>query len=353
MKELRIKDLSKRYGGVVALDKVSLNIPAGQLAAVLGPSGCGKTTLLRSIAGFEHPDDGSIEIDGVRIFGDDINVSPDKRFIGYVPQEGALFPHLNVKQNVAFGLPRKLKSSGRVSEILELVGMNMLSDRMPHELSGGQQQRVALARALAPSPTVVLMDEPFSALDAGLRAILREDVRTTLKVTGTTAIMVTHDQEEALSMADIIAVMRQGRVIQTTDPVSLYKFPADLSVAEFVGETTILQAKVCEDGCADCPFGRLSIAPSCPLETGHTATIMVRPEQFLIGKPDEGIHAQVIKVAYYGHDALVRLRLDDRFGGIEINARVLGKEMYFPGQQVGVKIDGDVMAYPVEKQVRT
>src|SRR5699024_2524638 len=234
--KLDIQNLYKSFGEVQALKDVSIQLETGKMLAVLGPSGCGKTTLLRSIAGFETPDQGLISIDGVTMFGRGKNIKPERRRIGYVPQDGVLFPHLNVTQNIGFGLPKNQRNGKRIDEMLELVGMAGLGDRMPHELSGGQQQRIALARALAPSPSLVLMDEPFSALDAGLRATLRQDVTMTLKHIGATAIIVTHDQEEALSMADLVAVMRQGECVQVDDPVSLYQRPADMEVARFVGE---------------------------------------------------------------------------------------------------------------------
>lgn len=259
MKELQIRNLSKTFKEVQALYNIQLDLNEGEMLAVLGPSGCGKTTLLRSIAGFETPDSGAIDVGGNVVFDNTTNIKPEKRRIGYVPQDGVLFPHLTVAQNIAFGLSRKEKRSSRIEEMLELVGMKGLGSRMPHQLSGGQQQRVALARALAPSPSLVLLDEPFSALDAGLRASLREDVKTTLKKLGTTAILVTHDQEEALSMADIVAVMRQGSCIQTADPISLYKYPADLHVAKFVGEATILKAEVF-NGNIKSLFGNLPVA---------------------------------------------------------------------------------------------
>ncbi|MEN1970081.1 ABC transporter ATP-binding protein [Lentibacillus sp. N15] len=343
MKKLQIKHLSKTFRNVHALHDIQLDLDEGQMLAVLGPSGCGKTTLLRCIAGFETPDTGTITISGRTVYDGTTIVKPEKRWIGYVPQEGVLFPHLTVAQNIAFGLSGKEKRSYRIDEMLELVGMAGLGARMPHELSGGQQQRVALARALAPSPSLVLLDEPFSALDAGLRATLREDVKTTLKKIGATAILVTHDQEEALSMADLVAVMRQGSCVQTTDPVSLYKYPADLHVAKFVGEATILKAEVI-NGNIKSLFGNLPVASGCPTDCA-LASIMIRPEQFLIGKPNSEIGGHVVKTTFYGHDALVYLKLDERFGGDEVQIRVMGSPGFTPGEYVGLKIEGEVMAY--------
>ncbi|WNK21344.1 ABC transporter ATP-binding protein [Halomonas piscis] len=345
MTKLQLSNVSKRFQAVQALKDVSLELDAGQMLAVLGPSGCGKTTLLRSIAGFEFPDAGAISVDGKVFMNRRTWVRPEKRRVGYVPQNGVLFPHLTVAKNIAFGLSRAERKSSRVSDMLALVGMDGLGERMPHELSGGQQQRVALARALAPAPSLVLLDEPFSALDAGLRAALREEVRTTLKAIGATAIMVTHDQEEALSMADRVAVMRHGCCVQVADPVSLYKYPADLGVARFVGEATLLQAPVA-NGCIDTLFGRLKVASGCP-ENCRRATIMLRPEQFVVGKPQgQPVSGRVLKTIYHGHDALIYLRADAPLGTEDIRVRVMGAPAFAPGDRVGIAVSGDVMAYP-------
>lgn len=344
MTKLELRNVSRRFPSVQALNDVSLDLEAGQMLAVLGPSGCGKTTLLRSIAGFETPDTGSIHVDGKVLVDHKSRVRPEMRRIGYVPQSGVLFPHLTVAHNIAFGLSREQRRSARVSEMLALVGMEGLGKRMPHELSGGQQQRVALARALAPKPSLVLLDEPFSALDAGLRAALRDEVRMALKAIGATAIMVTHDQEEALSMADRVAVMRDGCCVQVADPVSLYKYPADLGVARFVGEATTLEAPVI-NGCIDTLFGCLEVAPSCCTDC-RRATVMVRPEQFVVGQlHDQPVSGRVVKTVYYGHDALIHLETDARFGSQEIQVRVMGAPAFSPGDSVGVTVSGNVMAY--------
>jgi len=341
--KLEIQAINKTFGKVEALKNVSLNLETGKMLAVLGPSGCGKTTLLRSIAGFETPDSGIIKIDGETVFGPQVNIKPERRHIGYVPQDGVLFPHLSAAQNVSFGLPRALRNSGRVDEMLELVGMGGLGNRMPNELSGGQQQRIALARALAPSPSLILMDEPFSALDAGLRAALREDVVNSLAYTNATAIIVTHDQEEALSMADLVAVMRNGECVQVDDPVSLYKRPADMDIARFVGEATILQAPVM-DGQVHTPFGQLPVA--CASLCGcQDAYVVIRPEQFIIGQPNEQVCGKVVRTVFYGHDAIVCLKMDNPTGMENIHVRVSGTEQFTPGEAVGLSIDGEVMAY--------
>ncbi|MFD1006674.1 ABC transporter ATP-binding protein [Oceanisphaera ostreae] len=349
MKKLIIQNVSKQFGDVNALHNVSLALDEGSMLAVLGPSGCGKTTLLRSIAGFETPNAGRIIINGQTVFGEQTNIKPEHRKIGYVPQHGVLFPHLSVARNIAFGLSdsaysHKEQKAQRVAEMLQLVGMAGLGKRMPHELSGGQQQRVALARALAPSPSLVLLDEPFSALDAGLRTALREEVKATLNQIGATAILVTHDQEEALSMADLVAVMRQGQCVQVADPVSLYKYPADIHVAYFVGEAITLEATL-DHGRAHCCFGPLPLAPGCAIDSS-SATIMIRPEQFVPSAPaEQQLGGQVLKTIYYGHNALVHIKTDAKFGAQEIQIRVSGAHSYTPGEYVGLKITGEVMAY--------
>src|SRR5690606_34028059 len=236
MSQLDLRGLTKRFGAVTALAGADLTVPAGTLTAVLGPSGCGKTTLLRCLAGFERLDDGEILVDGRVVAGPGKHTRPERRHVVTVPQEGALFPHLSVRDNVAFGLTRDERRSGRAEEVLGLVGLAGYGDRMPHHLSGGQQQRVAVARALAPRPSVILLDEPFSALDAGLRADLRRDVRAALRADKATGILVTHDQNEALSVADQVAVMRDGRVLQSGPAVEVYRRPVDPWVAAFVGE---------------------------------------------------------------------------------------------------------------------
>jgi iron(III) transport system ATP-binding protein len=216
-------DVCKSFGAVRAVDRVALRLPPGLLLALLGPSGCGKTTMLRLLAGFETPDAGTIEIGGQRVFGAGINLPPERRRVGMVFQDYALFPHLDVARNIAFGVPRGPDRGRRIVEALRLVGLDGYQERMPHELSGGQQQRVALARALAPRPDLLLLDEPFSNLDAALRAQVRGEVRQILAAADATAIMVTHDQEEALSLADQVAVMQEGTVVQVASPFDLYQ----------------------------------------------------------------------------------------------------------------------------------
>ncbi|MDQ3346072.1 MAG: ABC transporter ATP-binding protein, partial [Chloroflexota bacterium] len=233
----------KAFDDVIAVDGVDLDVRRGEFLSVLGPSGCGKTTLLRLVAGFERPDSGGIEIGGRVVAGPRRHLPPEQRHIGMVFQESALFPHLDVAGNIGFGLPRRDRES-RIAELVALVGMAGLQRRMPHELSGGQQQRVALARALAPHPALILLDEPFSSLDATLRSQLRVDVREILRSAGATTLFVTHDQGEALEISDRVAVMRAGRIEQVSTPAELYLRPVNRFVAGFVGEANLLPGEV-------------------------------------------------------------------------------------------------------------
>ncbi|MBW7920943.1 MAG: ABC transporter ATP-binding protein [Rubellimicrobium sp.] len=341
--KLKATGLSKSFGELRALDSVDLHLEQGDLLAVLGASGCGKTTLLRCIAGFETPDTGRIEIDRTVVFDRGVNRPAEQRKVGYVPQGGVLFPHLSAARNIGFGLKRGAATRARVEEMLALVGMAGLGARMPHELSGGQQQRVALARALAPAPSLVLLDEPFSALDAGLRVTLREEVTAMLKSVGASAIIVTHDQEEALSMADHVMVMRDGVCVQLDDPVSLYRYPSDLNVATFLGDATLVEGSVCND-VANCPLGALRVADGCPRECKR-CMIMIRPEQITLGRSGGGLRGRVEKTVFYGHDAMVHLRLDDEFGGMRLKARVSSLEAWLPDERVEIDVTGEVMVY--------
>jgi len=273
---LRTLSLVKRFGDVVAVDDVTLELRSGEFLGVLGPSGCGKTTLLRLVAGFERPDAGGIEIDGRVVAGPRRHVPPEGRRIGMVFQESALFPHLDVAGNIGFGLPRRGREA-RVAELVALVGLAGLQQRMPHELSGGQQQRVALARALAPDPALILFDEPFSSLDATLRAQLRGEVRDILRAAGATSLFVTHDQSEALEISDRVAVMRAGRIEQISTPDELYLRPVNRFVARFVGEANLLPGEV-RHGEVQTLVGRFR-AGHHALPDGARAEVLLRPEQ--------------------------------------------------------------------------
>jgi iron(III) transport system ATP-binding protein len=344
---LSVAGLSKAFGGSPVLTGLDLEVPTGSLIAVLGPSGCGKTTLLRLLGGFEHADGGSIRLGERMLCDSTTHLAPERRAIGFVPQEGALFPHLDVAANVGFGLPRAQRRGGRVEELLQLVGLQGLAKRFPHQLSGGQQQRVALARALAPEPGLVLLDEPFDALDAGLRAQVRGEVRETLRAAGATALLVTHDQEEALSLADTVAVMRGGRIVQAADPRTLYRDPVDADVAVFVGEAVLLKGRLDGDY-AETALGRLSTRGADPAN-GAWATVMLRPEQILCQTSTAADavrpRGRVLSTDFYGHDATARIVLDDPDRS-EIVARATGHQLPAVGDRVEVAVEGTALAYP-------
>jgi iron(III) transport system ATP-binding protein len=296
--------LSKSFGTVHAVDDVDFQVRRGELVAVLGPSGCGKTTLLRLIAGFERPDAGSIDVGGARLAGPGDWVQPERRRIGMVFQDYALFPHLDVEDNVAFGLVKHAREDrDRLTRrTLELVGLQHKSGSYPHELSGGERQRVALARALAPEPQLVLLDEPFSSLDASLRAGLRREVELILREAEATAVLVTHDQEEALSLADRLAVMRDGQLVQVGSPEEVYLQPAGRWAAQFVGDVNVL-AGVAKGGAVETELGVFEL----PQPADGSVQVGVRPEQLQL-RPDDQGNAEVLEREFRGHDVLYRLR---------------------------------------------
>jgi iron(III) transport system ATP-binding protein len=345
MTALAIRNVTKSYGPVTALAGVDLDVPAGSLTAILGPSGCGKTTLLRIIAGFITPNSGTVSLGGQQVAGPGHTMAPQRRRVGYVPQEGALFPHLNVAANIAFGLPRTARrSQKRLNELLELVGLGAaMSARFPHQLSGGQQQRVALARALAPGPSIVLLDEPFSSLDATLRLSTGRAVVQALGAAQATAVLVTHDQNEALSLADQLAVMTQGRISQIGVPDAVYARPADPAVASFVGAAVLIPA-IIDGQTADSALGLLS--PVTPVMHG-AAQVLIRPEQITLHADTGtvGAPARVSDVAYFGHDAIVHLLLEA--GGEAITARIMGTRPPEVGTRVRLTVHGPVSAYPL------
>ncbi len=345
MSSLTVTALTKAFGATPVLTGVDLHVPAGSFTTLLGPSGCGKTTLLRIIAGFDDPDAGTVTI-GERAVagGGGRGVPARRRGVGFVPQEAGLFPHLSVAGNISFGLARRQRRDGRrVRELLELVGLDVaLADRSPHQLSGGQQQRVALARALAPAPSLVLLDEPFSSLDAALREETRAAVSAALEAAGATAVLVTHDQAEALSMADQVAVLRAGRLVQLTDPQTLYRNPQDLDVAMFVGEAVVLEADV-RDGTASCALGTVAVDAPCP---DGRARLLLRPEQLRLspaGQAGGAVVAAVDGVDFFGHDARVRLTLAD---GVRVSARLDGADLPTAGAHVAVTVRGAARAFP-------
>ncbi|MER7548005.1 ABC transporter ATP-binding protein [Actinomadura sp.] len=342
MTRLAVTGVSASYGDTEVLHGVDLVVESGSATAILGASGCGKTTLLRVIAGFHTVDAGEVRIGERVVLRPGYAIPPEGRGIGYLSQEGNLFPHLTVAGNITFGLPRrKRRDTARVAELLDLVGLPAgLADRRPEQLSGGQQQRVALARALARRPGLVLLDEPFSSLDAGLRVSTRRAVADALAATGATVLLVTHDQGEALSFADQVAIMRDGRFVQVGPPKQVYSTPADRTTAGVLGDMTVIPGEAQEDHVAT-PLGSLPLA-----DGGATGPVDValRPEQILIGAPRPGAAEAVVDtVDYFGHDALVRLVL--RQGGTPVLARVLGDESPALGQLVGLQVRGPARAF--------
>ena len=307
---LEVNGLAKSFHGHTVLHDIDLDLQPGTTTAVVGSSGCGKTTLLRLIAGFETPDAGTITIDARQVASPESAVAPHRRGVGYVAQDGALFPHLTVGQNIAYGLRGTTRSEvrSRVGELLETVSLDAsYASRRPHQLSGGQQQRVALARALARHPVLMLLDEPFSALDTGLRASTRKVVAGLLTDAGVTTLLVTHDQEEALSIADQVAVMRDGRFTQVGSPQYVYRHPTDRFTAEFLGDCISLLCTVAS-GVADCALGRIPVQGSA---VDGPATLVLRPEQLVatVVSDSERLNGvgTVIATEFLGHDVLLTI----------------------------------------------
>jgi iron(III) transport system ATP-binding protein len=322
-----VERLDAAYGSAAVLHGVSLGVGAGEILALLGPSGCGKTTLLRCIAGLETPTAGRIVI-GDRDVTSGRGVPAEKRRVGMVFQEGALFPHKTVAGNVGYGVPRGDGRDRRSIASLDLVGLGDKAGRMPGTLSGGEQQRVALARALAPEPGVILLDEPFSSLDAGLRWQLRSDVRRLLKGIGVTTILVTHDQDEALTFGDRVAVMRAGTIEQVASPPDIYRHPASPWVATFVGEANLLGARFGGRGAAP-EIGRL---PSSP--TSGAGQVICRPEQLRLSPSGP---ATVSVVSYFGRDTRYEV---DVPGAATVIVRTPGPPDHEPGDAVTVRFVG-------------
>jgi iron(III) transport system ATP-binding protein len=333
---IEVTGLSKSFGAATVLRGIALRIRPGTMLALLGPSGCGKTTLLRSIAGLERPDAGTITIDGERVFGPGVDIAPERRRIGMVFQDWALFPHLSVGANVGYGLTRDERRSGRIEESLELVGLGGYAGRMPSTLSGGQQQRVALARALAPRPRAILLDEPFSNLDTSLRVQVRTEVHALLSQLGITTVFVTHDQEEAFVLGDEVAVMSEGVIIQQATPAQMYDAPASRWVAAFVGESNLLHGDA-QGGTAVTRLGtvRLRRAVTGPVD------VLLRPEQIRIDPLVDDLStlephaiATVELIEFYGHDSVAIVRFDD---GAELRVRSAGAPSVRRGDAVVVR----------------
>ncbi|MGQ0744110.1 MAG: ABC transporter ATP-binding protein [Acidimicrobiales bacterium] len=331
----------------MALDGVNLTVPAGSLTVLLGPSGCGKSTLLRLIAGFDRPKSGTVEVGGRALTGPGLCLPPEKRGVGIVPQDQALFPHMDVAANVGYGLKRSTPNGAdRLAQMMSLAGLEGLAQRMPHELSGGEQQRVALARALAPAPAVVLLDEPFANLDAALRVMLRAQVRQILTAAGTTAVVVTHDQQEALSLADQVVVMREGRVVQAGPPAEVYRRPADPWVARFVGQANLVIGKLDGSGQVQTSLGSWPLAGNPPGAPGSEVTVLIRPEQIGLDAWEEASAGSpwgvVTSLDYFGHDCLTGIRCWD---GTDLVARSAGSWVPGVGDQVALEGQGEALAF--------
>ncbi len=336
---ISLEHVTVSYGDTGALDDFSLDVPRGSLLALVGPSGCGKTTALRVIAGFQHPESGKVTIGGAVVVGNGKDVPPEKRNVGMVFQEYALFPHISVAENVGYGV-RGAERVERVRDVLRLVGLEDHGSRFPHELSGGEQQRVALARALAPEPDVVLLDEPFSNLDAPQRERMRRELRKILKKAGATAIFVTHDQAEALAIADVIAIMRDGRIVQSGIPDDVYAQPIDPWVAGFLGDAILLAGTV-DDGAVPTVLGPIPV----DLPSGMAAEVMIRPEWIAPRRNDHG-EGTVVDREFYGHDQRVEIELP---GGHRVEALVPTANRMTVGDRVDIEIvDAIVWEKPEE-----
>lgn len=347
MNALELHSLTKSYGAHRALDDVSLSVPTGSRTVIVGPSGSGKTTLLRMIAGFEFPDSGRLSLNGQTLVDSTHEVPAHQRLIGYVPQDGALFPHMTVAANIGFGLAtRGSEKQQRVAQLMDSVALDAnMAERWPHELSGGQQQRVALARALAQQPRLMLLDEPFSALDTGLRASMRKLVARLLADAGVTTILVTHDQSEALSFADQLAVMRHGRLVQSGPPLELYRYPDDVQTALFLGDAVVMPARI-EAGWAHCDLGRIPVNNH---RNNSAAQIMLRPEQLQVATvvpsgDAAGCHAVVTERDFSGNTCTLTVELQPSAPGLETGRSLLVRSsgLYAPpaGSSVHVSTIG-------------
>ncbi len=337
---LEVQDVHKCFGETPCVEIGHMHVSEGEVLALLGPSGCGKTTTLRLIAGLEIPDGGRISLAGQEVSSAQRFVPPEKRKLGLVFQDYALFPHLTVAQNIRFGL-QKIQGDidARVQEMLALTRLSRLSHRFPHELSGGEQQRTALARCLAPYPHMLLLDEPFSSLDASLRKELRTEVKEILRETQLTTILVTHDQEEALSMSDRLAIMLHGSVQQVGTPRELYWSPFREDIAHFMGEANLLPGRA-SGHTVECVLGQLPIQQ----QVEGPVQVMLRPETLHINLGHAGRPGRVLDIEFYGHDQILHIELDS---GERLLVRRDAIQPFLPGQQIAVEPVGVFPVFPV------
>ena len=336
---LSVEAVGKSFGDSPVLHDITLDVAPGEIVALLGPSGCGKTTLLRCIAGLERIDQGVVTVEGRVVADGHAHERPERRRVGMVFQDWALFPHLSVADNVGYGLDREARGSGRVDESLEMVGLAGLGDRMPATLSGGQQQRVALARALAPRPSVLLLDEPFSNLDTGLRVQVRAEVHRLLTDLGITAMFVTHDQEEAFVLGDRVAVMHDGRLEQFGTPADLYEDPSSAWIASFVGDANFVRGAASGDH-ADTALGPVALTHALSGEVD----VLIRPEHLRVSPAEGNGNGTVSNIEYFGHDHMIRVDLVD---GTRLACRAPGWPTVSRGQAVTVGSDGSAApAFP-------
>jgi iron(III) transport system ATP-binding protein len=341
MTSLSVSHLTVKFGDREIISDLSLELAEGEIASLLGPSGCGKTTLLRAIAGLIQPNGGTIRFGSKLVGVSSVVLPPSKRGTGYVPQQGALFPHLSVAKNISFGLDRSQYSRNEISQItaemISLIGMNGLEERMPYQISGGQQMRVALARALAIKPKLILLDEPFAALDASFRDELRTEVIALLRSLGSTALLVTHDREEALVSSDRVILMRDGQVAQSGTPEEVYEAPNSAEIAASTGDVLTLPARKSTSGLIEYPLS----ASGSSIGDSQSGYVVIRPEEIRVskdaGKGQEGL---LRHIDYYGHDAM--LTIDLISSHTIIRARVAGPAEFSVGQKVYLEHLGPV-----------
>jgi len=344
---LTLNNISQRYGNTVVVDGLLLTLARGRIGCLLGPSGCGKTTVLRCIAGFEKISAGEIKLDDEVVSSARFHLPPEKRRIGMVFQDYALFPHLTAEQNIGFGLHKLGRSERqqRQDELLKLIGLSDAGKLYPHQLSGGQQQRIALARALAPRPKLLLLDEPFSNLDVSLRERLCNDVREIIKREGTTALMVTHDQHEAFAVADDIAIMHHGVIQQCDSAYNLYHRPANRFVADFIGKGVFVQGVVLEGSRVETELGVLEGELHAPCACGCVVDVLLRPDD-IVHDDASPRTAVVIGKAFQGADILYTLRLPN---GTQVLALVPSHHNHAIGQAIGISLATDhVIAFNPE-----